>query len=63
MDIHKDCTDLAGVRRLDVVASPTGRRWWSAGVKARIVVGSLAPGTLVSAVAHRHGLRPSRLFA
>lgn len=63
MDIHKDCTDLTGVRRLDVVAGPTGRRRWSAEVKARIVAESFAPGASVSAVARRHGLRPSHLFA
>ena len=39
------------------------RRRWSKDEKARIVEETLAPGAVVSAVARRHGLAQSLLFA
>ncbi|WP_209490463.1 transposase [Xanthobacter flavus] len=39
-----------------------GRRRWTADDRARILEETLAPGAVVSAVAHRHGLSPQQLF-
>lgn len=63
MDRQKDCHQGAVVERLEVVTGPTGRRRWSDEEKARIVAESFEPGVSVSAVARRHRLRPSQLFA
>jgi len=49
--------------RLEVVSGPTGRRRWSAEMKARIVSESYEPGVSVSAVARRHDVRANQLFA
>jgi len=35
---------------------------WSGDEKARAIEASLAPGTVVSAVAHEHGVTPQQLF-
>jgi len=50
------------VRRLEVITGAAGRRRWSAAEKARIVEEAVAPGTVVSQVARRHGMAPQHLF-
>jgi transposase len=50
------------VRRLEVIETGRRRRW-SAEAKARIVDESLQEGVSASAVARRHGIAPSHLFA
>ena len=47
-------------RRYDVVAET--RRVWSLAEKRGIVAEALVPGVNVSAIARRHGLKPSLLF-
>jgi transposase len=51
------------VRRLEVFTGAGRRRSWSAEQKARIVAESYENGTTVCAVARRHGLTPTQLFA
>ena len=51
----------AGVRRLEVLEGPTGRRSWPDDVKASIVAETLAPGASVSAVAARHRVSPQQV--
>lgn len=51
----------AGVRRLEVIEGPTGRRSWPDEVKASIVAETLAPGASVSAVAARHRVSPQQV--
>jgi len=53
----------AGVRRLEVLEGPTGRRSWPDDVKASIVAETLAPGASVSAVAARHRVSPQQVTA
>lgn len=48
--------------RLDVVASPRGKRSWTPEARARIIAESLEPGVNVSEVARRHGLYPQQLY-
>ena len=59
MDIHTDTHD---VHRLEVVDTGRRRRW-SLDKKFRIIEESLAGEASVSAVARRHGLSPTQLFA
>jgi transposase len=49
---------MAGVT---VLSGPERRRRWSSAEKARIVEESLAPGAVVTAVAHRHDVHPNLL--
>jgi len=49
------------VRRLEVNGIG-GRRRWPVNDKARSVEETLAPGTVVSEIARRHGLTPQQLF-
>ena len=60
---RNDSDDRFLTGRIDMVRGPTGRRRWSTEVKGRIVAESFATTTSVSAVAHRHGVAPSQLFA
>lgn len=53
--------EFGGVRRLEVLEGPTGRRVWPDPLKARIVAESFAPGARVSAVAARHTMSPQQL--
>jgi transposase len=48
--------------RLDVVASPRGKRSWTPEARARIIAESLVPGVNVSEVARRHGIYPQQLY-
>ena len=50
-----------GVRRIEVLEGPTGRRGWPDTVKARIVAESFAPGARVGTVAARHKMAPQQL--
>ena len=52
-----------GFRRLEVITGVGRRRRWTDEDKARIVAESLDPATTTSAVARRHGLHASQLFA
>jgi transposase len=56
-------TNADGFRRLEVITGVGRRRRWADEDKARIVAESLGPGTTASAVARRHGLHTSQLFA
>jgi transposase len=58
-----DSTNADSFRRLEVITGVGRRRRWSDEDKARIVAESLAPATTASAVARRHGLHASQLFA
>ena len=49
--------------RLEIIAGAVGRRSWSAERKASILAESVAGGEPVSAVARRHGLSASQLYA
>jgi transposase len=49
-------------RRLEVITGIGGRRKWSAGAKAEVMLEALAPGAIVSEVARRHDLRPQQVF-
>jgi transposase len=46
--------------RIEVYAG-SGRRRWDEALKARIVIESLTPGAVVTAVARRHGCRPQQV--
>lgn len=50
-------------RRLDLVPGAGHRRSWSAELKASIVAESVAGGEPVSAVARRHGVAASQVYA
>ena len=50
-------------RRLEILTEAGDRRSWSAEQKASIVAESVAGGETVSAVARRHGLAASQLYA
>ncbi len=50
-------------RRFEVITGVGRRRRWTDEDKARIVAESLDPATTSSAVARRHGLHVSQLFA
>ena len=56
-------TKADGFRRLEVITGVGPRRRWTDEDKARIVAESLDPATTASAVARRHGLYVSQLFA
>lgn len=51
-----------GLERLDVIATPGGRRRWTPEARARIIAESLEPGTNVAEVARRHGIIPQQLY-
>jgi transposase len=48
-------------RRLEVYTGVPGRRRWADEEKARIVLESFAPGTVVTQLAQRHGCRPQQV--
>jgi transposase len=50
------------VRRLEVITGTGRRRRFSEDDKARIIEETLAPSTVISEVARRHGLTPQQLF-
>ena len=52
---------LGGVRPIEVIPGPTGRRRWPDALKARIVAETLQPGVLVCEVAARYGIAPHHL--
>ena len=49
------------VRRLEVITGTGRRRRFSEDDKARVVTETLAPGAVVSHVAHRYGLTPQQV--
>jgi transposase len=49
--------------RIEVMSGPTGRRRWPDEAKGRIVAESFAGVASAPAVARRHGIVPSQLFA
>jgi transposase len=59
------CIDAgsSGVRRFEVFTGAGGRRTWTREEKAAIVAESYSGAETVCAVARRHGLRHSQLFA
>jgi transposase len=61
-DDHKVDPKAYEVRRIEVINGFGGRRRWPAELKARIVMGSLEEGVIITEVARRHGLRPQQLF-
>ena len=50
-------------RRIEVITGVGRRRRWSDDVRAAIVAETLEEGAVVSAVARRHGVAPSQVFA
>jgi transposase len=52
----------AGVQRLDVIGSGTGRRRWTREAKARIITESMVPGANVAEVARRNDMQPQHLY-
>jgi transposase len=65
MSTHSSTTTTRadGFRRIEVITGVGRRRRWSDEDKARVVAESLDPATTASAVARRHGLHVSQLFA
>ena len=51
------------LRRVEVITGVGRRRNWSADFKAKVVAESAEAGTVISAVARRHGLTPQQLFS
>src|ERR1700731_4375769 len=49
-------------RRVEVLTGTPRRRRWGAAEKVAIVVESLAPGAVTSAIALRHGLHRNQLY-
>jgi transposase len=50
------------LRRMEVITGVGRRRTYTAEYKAQIVGETLAPGSVVSQVARRHGLTPQQVF-
>lgn len=63
MTMSCDDTGTSGVRRFEVFTGAGRRRDWPAEVKASIVAESFSGRETVCAVARRHALSPSQLFA
>ena len=61
--LHMSKPVAAPARRIEVFTGSGGRRNWSAEEKAAIVAESYGSGDTVCAVARRHGLTHSQLFA
>ena len=59
---HKLKPEPEPLRRLEVITGTGRRRRFSDGYKTRIVEETLAPGSVVSEVARRHGFSPQQLF-
>ena len=51
------------VGRMEVIAKAGRRRRWPEDVRAAIVAEALEEGAVVSAIARRHGVAPSQVFA
>lgn len=60
MDDHSDDMRRPKAPWIEIFAG-VGRRRWDDAVKAQIVAESLAPGAIVTHVAHRHGCRPQQV--
>ena len=60
MAVHREF-HLGSVRRLEVLAGPTGKRRWPDAMKGRIVAETLVSGFSVRSVAQRYGLKPNHL--
>jgi len=51
------------VGRMEVIAKAGRRRRWPEDVRAAIIAEALEEGAVVSAIARRHGVAPSQVFA
>jgi transposase len=60
-DVRSDDPKQVTPRRLEIYTGVPGRRRWPDEEKARIVLESLAPGTVVTQPAQRHGCRPQQI--
>lgn len=63
MKMSCDDAGTSGVQRFEVFTGAGKRREWSAAAKVSIVAESYSGQETVCAVARRHGLAPSQLFA
>lgn len=61
MDDQRDAPKIEHARRIEILTGAGDRRRWSDDLKARIVVESLAPGAIVTALARRYGARASQI--
>lgn len=60
-DVRSDDPKPVTPRRLEVYTGIPGRRRWPDEEKARIVIESFAPGTVITQLAQRHGCRPQQI--
>ena len=60
-DVRSDDPKPVAPRRLEVYTGVPGQRRWPDETKARIVLESLVPGTVVTQLAQRHGCRPQQI--
>ena len=60
-DVRSDDPKPVTPRRLEVYTGVPGRRRWPDEEKARIVLESFVPGTVVTQLAQRHGCRPQQI--
>jgi transposase len=60
-DVRSDDPKPVTPRRLEVYTGVPGRQRWPDEEKARIVLESFKPGTVVTQLAQRHGCRPQQI--
>jgi transposase len=60
-DARSDDPKPVTPRRLEVYTGVPGRRRWPDDEKARIVLESFVPGTVITQLAQRHGCRPQQI--
>ncbi len=60
-DVRSDDPRPVTPRRLEVYTGFPGRRRWPDDEKARIVLESFVPGTVITQLAQRHGCRPQQI--
>jgi len=60
-DVRSDDPKPVAPRRLEVYTGSQERRRWPDETKARIVLESFVPGTVVTQLAQRHGCRPQQI--
>ena len=60
-DVRSDDPKPFTPRRLEVYTGFPGRRRWPDDEKARIVLESFVPGTVITQLAQRHGCRPQQI--
>ena len=61
MDDQRDDLKIEHPRRIEILTGGGDRRRWPDDLKARIVVESVAPGIVVTALARRYGARASQI--